>query len=726
MKILKIKLKNFLCYSGEDNEVEFSDGLNLILGANGYGKSKLYDAFNWLFFDGITNQKGIRVSTSTLKSNLVSKKALEKNSSEKIECKVSIELETKREEFLIERRYEVYKDQDKLIENDKSDARVFIKNDFEYVPYDLPIEYGFIDFVSEKIIPTDILPHIWFQGERGITKAVDTSNGKSLLQVINKISYIDMWQRYVDIAENATNRVRNTFDKEARKSKKKQKERAWLQSEIDRLNKSLSKNVKELTTRRVELDKINGKIEGISIAEEAQTKITELKKEEESLTRDYKAVTDKLNAMIDQSDRNLFDEYWIIHGTQHTSNHFDNLFRKYIYEQQRELQEAKEDLPKIPRGNPKATHLNQMIKDCHCHICDRPAPKGSDAFKNIQRLLPENYPAPELTGKKYTHENDFLLLSRIQNALQLDLGSFQGASEKLKNKYFKLDQERVELKEKVETIKDRISLVLADTGVDNLEEGVQIGKKYKNLSEQLSRLNNSIGRLENQILEDNREKEKLDTQFQKLFEDEIDKRLTKQMKYFKSLLSATQDAKESQFNQLVKLLEKETNRHYENINKESGAFYGEIKFDKNTNEGYTAKVYNNNGENVTNNMNTSQILSMQLSILFAILSTNKRKGLNKKYPLIADAPNSSFDPEKRKFLLREMGETFDQSIIMMFEYLEKDEDRENRYRVNQKELKALKKEMKSNGIDVNIVHLDIPNKINPKKLQELSIDIKPL
>ena len=430
--------------------------------------------------------------------------------------------------------------------------------------------------------------------------------------------------------------------------------------------------------------------------------------------------------MIDKSDRNIFDKYWVIHNTQHTSNHFDNLFRDYIYEKQKEFQEAKDDLPKIPRGNPKATHLNQMIKDCHCHICDRPAAKGSDAYKNIQRLLPENYPTPQAKGAKYIHENDFMRLSHVQSGLQLDLDTFSEAAENSINIYFKLDQKRVELKDKIETIKDRIALVLTDVGVDNLDTGIQIGKKYKNLTEQLSRLNNTIGRLENKILEDNKEKEKLDLQFRKLFEGEVDEKLNQQMKYFGSLLTAAQDAKESQFNQLVKLLEKETNQHYENINIESGAFYGEIKFDKNPNEGYTANVYNSDGENVTDSMNTSQILSMQLSILFAILSTNKQKGLNKKYPLIADAPNSSFDPEKRKFLLREMGKTFDQSIIMMFEYLEKDDDRDNRYKVNQKELRNLKKEMKEANVKVNIVHLDIPNNINPKKLQELSIDIKPL
>ncbi len=724
MKITKITLKNFLCYSGENNVIEFTDGLNLVLGANGYGKSKLYDAFNWLFFDGITNQKGERIGTATLKSNLVSKKAIENAANGKIECSVVLELETKKEGFQIERKYSIKKDDEQLLPSDKSKVQVFIKNKLQYLPHELPADSGFIDFVRENIIPIDILPHIWFQGERGITKAVDTSSGKTLHQVINKISYIEMWQRYVDIADSANNRIKSIFDKEARKSSKKKKTRDALYERIKILQANLKKNTNELLERKKELEKINQKIGSVSLTAEVQQKINSLKIEEEKLINNFRSVSESLDNIVDSADRKLFDSSWIIHKTQHSTNAFDKLYSDYIYLKQREINEAEENLPKIPRGNPTATHLNKMIIDCHCHVCNRPAKKGSEAYNHIKKLLPENYPTAKPEGGEYIHENDFKKLSQVQIGLQLNIDSFEQESEKLRDFYFKREHERVELKEKLENIKDEKSLVLSDAGLDNLDSGIQIGKKYRSLSEQLSNLNNTIGRLESKILEDNKEKEELEEKHQKSFAGEIDEKLTKQMKYFKSLLIATKDAKETQFQKLVRLLEKKTNQHYENINKESGAFYGEIKFHKNNNEGYTARIHNNDDVDVTNNMNTSQILSMQLSILFAILSTNKEKGLNKKYPLIADAPNSSFDPEKRKFLLREMGRTFDQTIIMMFEYLEKDSDRNNRYKVNKKALNALKTEMKDSGIAVNVIHLDIPNKINPKKLQELSIDIK--
>lgn len=56
MIILSISLENFLCYYGTENKFEFTEGLNLVLGPNGYGKSKLYNAFQWVFKDGITDE----------------------------------------------------------------------------------------------------------------------------------------------------------------------------------------------------------------------------------------------------------------------------------------------------------------------------------------------------------------------------------------------------------------------------------------------------------------------------------------------------------------------------------------------------------------------------------------------------------------------------------------------------------------------------------------------
>ena len=52
MLIKKITIENFQAYNGI-HEIEFSEGLNLIIGKGGKGKSKLFNAFYWVLFGRI-------------------------------------------------------------------------------------------------------------------------------------------------------------------------------------------------------------------------------------------------------------------------------------------------------------------------------------------------------------------------------------------------------------------------------------------------------------------------------------------------------------------------------------------------------------------------------------------------------------------------------------------------------------------------------------------------
>ena len=48
MIIKEISIRNFRSYYGE-NKFEFSDGLTLIIGDNGDGKTTFFEALQWLF-----------------------------------------------------------------------------------------------------------------------------------------------------------------------------------------------------------------------------------------------------------------------------------------------------------------------------------------------------------------------------------------------------------------------------------------------------------------------------------------------------------------------------------------------------------------------------------------------------------------------------------------------------------------------------------------------------
>ena len=48
MIIKEIRIKNFRSYYGDKNIFQFSNGLTLILGDNGDGKTTFFDALQWL------------------------------------------------------------------------------------------------------------------------------------------------------------------------------------------------------------------------------------------------------------------------------------------------------------------------------------------------------------------------------------------------------------------------------------------------------------------------------------------------------------------------------------------------------------------------------------------------------------------------------------------------------------------------------------------------------
>jgi len=57
MIIKDVKIKNFFCYV-EENKFEFEEGLNIISARNGGGKSQLFNAFYWVFFNKVYTNYG--------------------------------------------------------------------------------------------------------------------------------------------------------------------------------------------------------------------------------------------------------------------------------------------------------------------------------------------------------------------------------------------------------------------------------------------------------------------------------------------------------------------------------------------------------------------------------------------------------------------------------------------------------------------------------------------
>ena len=96
MIINKVVITNFYCFLGE-NILEFSKGLNIISAVNSGGKSQLFNAFYWTFFDQIYADVDNNSTKKEWKKsrNLIvcpDKLKVEAGQNEKITCSVEITL----------------------------------------------------------------------------------------------------------------------------------------------------------------------------------------------------------------------------------------------------------------------------------------------------------------------------------------------------------------------------------------------------------------------------------------------------------------------------------------------------------------------------------------------------------------------------------------------------------------------------------------------------------
>ena len=115
MIIKSIAIENFQCYSGglDKNKFEFRKGLNVIIGDNGSGKSKLYDAFFWVLYDKIFDSSTRQlISTSDVGVNLISDNAKSKcEVGDKISARVQMTLQEFKngssypDEYILERSF---------------------------------------------------------------------------------------------------------------------------------------------------------------------------------------------------------------------------------------------------------------------------------------------------------------------------------------------------------------------------------------------------------------------------------------------------------------------------------------------------------------------------------------------------------------------------------------------------------------------------------------------
>lgn len=721
MIIQCITLTNFLCYYGTDNKFEFTDGLNLILGPNGYGKSKLYNAFQWVFKDGITDEfnPGVIKYTNNLKKSIISDKALaETQIGEKVKCEVVIDVKnTAGSIYRLKRVYRVErKSSDEWLEQPQSKLEVYKKDSINF----RPLREDYANEILESIIPAEIMPYVWFQGEHGVNNTIDISSATSLRNVIEKFSDIATWEKYIEIAEKVAFAVKKEYDAIIKKSQKNKKEKDEFindqedcQNELERIKQELREAKNNVEEAKIKANSVIGKFDSSKKIDKMNKELDEIKKELEEAISLY-------NSSYMDFTKNLYKKNWLLMGTEKFVDLFEEKYNKYIdYINDKKAAISIYKPTRLPKGVPERMHVQKMLDQEVCLICNRPAPKGSKEYEAIKELLPQS-------AELKINFND----------IDLDLRRLYNHGFRLTEKFENADQEIIDLLKKREELDEQIKdlevrrdqlIVRIDNEIINsgVDQAIDIISTYTSAIDDIENYNLKIGKLEESNNRITARLQGITLKLHKLTEGEISPVLEKKLELTEDLKNLTIRIKDTQYNELIELLERTANEHYEKMNKPTGAFYGKIKFIETSVGGYKPIILDENDNKVIN-LNTSQTTSLKLAIIMAIVTTNKNRGYADKYPLISDAPISDFDAVKSKLFLVEVSNTYNQSIVIVKDYLKEDPSRNKRYILDFERLQELQEHIRKNGSNLNIIQLDIPDETSIVNREKLQINIKPV
>ena len=185
MIIEKIELENFMCYAGKSS-MEFTEGINVIIGDNGYGKSKLYDAFYWVMYDQVfVPEKKEFQNTKAVKSKIISDKAKSNATNGKISTSVSITFHNMEKDsvYILERKYTANILDGKIVETNDSEFTV-MKKELSYLNAKMVNDEEEKRRIVHNILPPKMKDYLWFQGEQ-VESIIDFNDKDTLTKAIN-------------------------------------------------------------------------------------------------------------------------------------------------------------------------------------------------------------------------------------------------------------------------------------------------------------------------------------------------------------------------------------------------------------------------------------------------------------------------------------------------------------------------------------------------------------
>ena len=668
MKINSITINNFQSYYGEQT-IEFGDGLNLIIGNGGKGKSKLFNAFYWVLFGKIyVTSEGWCTTDNLYQSShkalhnyeYFNKKALsEAKVDGKISCSVQLELEDdKGINYIIERQASTIRQPQS--EWDKPESWSLPVASLK-VTYDVPtgtktVNGIIADGVVSDLFPEGIRGYIWFQGE-SLDSLINFRNRQNLKEAVRHISYYPFYEKLTAIIGEAKNKIAKQEVRKLTEVNKQNNEAKALLARIRMLRERIQieeenkkKHQQNIEIIQIALADDESKMEGLA-------GFSNLISDYDNCEKEIIRLNNRLTE-LDTEQRRLLPSLWLLRGIDGMIEQSKQIISSHV-EEESSLPEKKYI------DEPSRIKLEQILnKDHRCFVCGSPVdeahPHAVEWIMNRLKMQEEYYKELEDYRNNMEFSKQFnMFVGKIQDYPDYLLRSLKGIDkqfqdiaddeEKLMALRKKQHDKKNELEKKIEDVKRKY-------GVDPHKEASNVPRlttsikaSRSNLEKEKKLLNSCISTIKEYNFHLEEAERNLGSSSGTSAITKVAETEWKNISIF--LESICRDVQEKARKELISKIQIRANEFYDKFTEHDRGYKGRIEI----NDDYTISF--------DAGLNTSHEDRKKMSIINALLSLNQ-EAIGTYYPFISDAPTSSFDPSTTHKYLMGIKDIFHQTIIM--------------------------------------------------------------
>lgn len=694
MIIKNLTIENFRSYYGE-NSIDFGSGLTLIIGANGDGKTTLFEAVEWLF-DTVG-------SLPKADNKYISKKKIsELLDSESAYVKVSMTYVNDGSERTIQKSFKFTKSLSVEITTSKFAYEMYIQQGVEK-----DVKSG--DSATRQFdrdFSPSVRKYCLFKGEHDLNIF---NKEEAMSYLVETFSQIRDFDPYLVFMEQAKNWAEKATDNAIKADKKNSNEAQRLRGLIKLEEKQIRELETELQNKRNEANNFQNLLEELEKNKESSSLLVDINSRLENLK------TQKMQAQRELNENytfRLLDDMWILMGFEPIAEEYREFVGRLEKEQRKQQSKYDQEIGakkvvaqmqmELNQGHvplaidiPNENTMREMLDEEFCKVCGRPAPKGSEAYNFMKKRL-DDYLASleneeekdeveplfkkafikELNDRYSVLHNNLKFLNRINDYIDNSI------RDNLK-KHATIDK----LTSNIEQEEEKKKQILAQT--EGLSED-QLISAYNNISEWWKARADAERRsdiLKIQIEKHNSSLEEYRSQFSKISEDSSAAMYSRSSQAIRKIFESFVSAKKKNKRDFLDQLEEVTNEYLKLLNK--GDFRGYARILEKPNSSAEILLIDSDGSRIYN-ANTALKTTMYMSLLFAVAKLTTIKHEN-DYPLIFDAPTSSFTAAKESDFFSVIAGINKQTIIVTKSFLVEDSNGSSRLDIQRlKEIDAKK------------------------------------